>query len=74
MSQKAYLLFLELPEGAICAGVYDSVERCEAALEAIGQQMGGELTEDEYQIVETEVNKLVSHPVVEYDIDEEDEE
>ncbi len=67
MSNKLFLLFIHLEDGAYCAGVYDSVEKCEEAIEKIEADMGEELEEDFVDIVETELNQLIDHPVVEFE-------
>ncbi len=73
MSKTVYLLFVHLEEGAFSSGVYDSVEKCEEAIAKISEEIGYELDEEDVEIVETELDKLVTHPVVEFG-DEEDEE
>lgn len=73
MSKTVYLLFVHLDEGAFCSGVYESVEKCEEAIAKINEEIGDELADEDVEIVETELGKLVTHPVVEFD-EEEDEE
>jgi hypothetical protein len=77
MSKKLYALFLHL-DAAYFEGVYDSQDKCKAALAEVEKQLASdgekiELTEDMYDIVETEINDSINFVVAEYD-DVEDEE
>lgn len=74
MSKIVYLLFVHTEDGAFCSGVYDSEKKCEEAVAKIGEEVGYKLKKDEdYEIEETEIGKLMTFPVVEFE-DEEDEE
>lgn len=74
MSKKVFLLFIHLEDGAYCAGVYDSIEKCEEAIAKIETDMEEELEDDFVDIVETELNQLIDHPVVEFEDEEGDDE
>ena len=76
MSKKLFTLFLHL-DAAYFEGVYDSEEKCKAALANVEKQLaeGGEeikLTDDMYDIVETELNDSINFVVAEYDDVEDD--
>ena len=75
MSKKLYVLFLHL-DAAYLEGIYDSEEKCQAALANVQKQVDFELDEEMYEIFETELNDSVNYVVAEYDdVDfEEDEE
>ena len=74
MSKTVYLLFVHTEEGAFCSGVYDSEQKCEEAIEKINQELGEDLEDDQIEILETEIDVLITYPVLgEYE-DEEDEE
>jgi hypothetical protein len=66
MSKTVYLLFVHLAEGAFCAGVYDSSEKCDAEIARISEEIGEEIEDEDVEIVETQINQLVTHPVVEF--------
>ncbi len=76
MSKKLYALFLHL-DAAYFEGVYDSKEKCQAAIAEVEKQLASdgeqiELTEEMYDIVETEVNDSINFVVAEYDDVDED--
>jgi len=76
MSKKLYALFLHL-DAAYLEGVYDSQEKCKTALAEVEKQLASdgekiELTEEMYDIVETELNDSINFVVAEYDDVDED--
>ncbi len=78
MSKKLYALFLHL-DAAYFEGVYDSEEKCKAAIAQVETQLASEgegekieLTEEMYDIVETEINDSINFVVAEYDDVDED--
>lgn len=73
MATKLYVLFVYLADADYCAGVYTSEADYKKALVEIGNQIGEPMEEDEYEVLETEINKLETFMVTPYG-DEEDEE
>jgi hypothetical protein len=73
MSKTVYLLFVHTDDATLCSGVYDSEEKCEEAIAKINKDLGEDLEDDQIEIVETEIDELITYPVVEFG-DEEDEE
>jgi hypothetical protein len=73
MATKLYVLFVYLEDADYCAGVYTSEAEYKKALVEIGNQIGAPMEEEDYQVLETELNKFETFPVTEY-FDEEDEE
>jgi hypothetical protein len=74
MAAKLYVLFVYLADADYCAGVYESEADYKKALVEIGNQIGEPMEEDEYEVLETELNKLETFMVTPYGGDEEEEE
>lgn len=76
MTKKLYVLFVYLADADYCAGVYDSEAEYKKALAEIGNQIGEPMEEDDYEVMETELNNAGNVPfmVTPYGDDEEEEE
>lgn len=72
MAKQLYVLFVRLADATYCSGVYDSKEKYEAALAEIGKQIGEPMEEDEYDVLNADMNEITTHLVEEYLMDDED--